>query len=181
MKRKLKWLLIGAVLGGGAVLYFPDLQKRLVETNGTEAEVLKVVDGDTFEIRFQGRVEKVRLIGIDTPESFENAKAEKDAGRSGQDVKKIVRQGNEAKNYVRALVPAGTKVRVEPDVQERDKYGRLLAYLYFEDGRMINEEIVKAGYANLMTYPPNVRYEERFLLAYRNARANRKGLWKEEK
>ncbi|MBL7996544.1 thermonuclease family protein, partial [bacterium] len=61
---------------------------------------------------------------------------------------------------------------------ERDKYGRLLVYLYLEDGRMINEEIVKAGYANLMTYPPNVRYRERFADAYRFARENKKGLWK---
>ena len=179
MKQKLKWLSVGIMLGAGAVMYFPDLQK-LLERGRTAAEVIKVVDGDTFEIRYLERTEKVRLIGIDTPESSENAKAGKDAERSGQDVKKIVRQGNEAKKYVKALVPAGTGVRVETDAQERDKYGRLLVYLYLEDGRMINEEIVKAGYASPLTYPPNVRYKEKFLIAYRAARDERKGLWKQE-
>lgn len=180
MKRKIKWLLIGAVLGGGLVMYFPELRQSLPVMDRTKAEVVKIVDGDTFELRYQGRMEKVRLIGIDTPESFDNAKAEKDAARSGQDVKEIVRQGNEAKNFVKDLVPAATQVTVELDAQERDKYGRLLVYLYFDDGRMINEEIVKAGYANLLTYPPNVRYRERFLMAYRAARHERKGLWKRE-
>ena len=56
---------------------------------------------------------------------------------------------------------------MEFDVQKRDKYGRLLAYVYLSDGKMVNEEIVKAGYANFMTYPPNVKYQEKFLKAYR--------------
>jgi endonuclease YncB( thermonuclease family) len=56
--------------------------------------------------------------------------------------------------------------------------GRLLAYLYLSDGRMFNEEIVKAGYANLMTYPPNVKYQERFLKAYQEAKDKGRGLWR---
>jgi micrococcal nuclease len=71
---------------------------------------------------------------------------------------------------------SSTTVKMEFDVQRRDKYGRLLAYLYLSDGRMLNEEIVKAGYANLMTIPPNVKYQERFLKAYREARKNKRGL-----
>jgi micrococcal nuclease len=70
-------------------------------------------------------------------------------------------------------------LRLNFDVEKRDKYGRLLAYVYLSNGKMLNEEIVKAGYANLMTIPPNVRYQERFLKDYREARENRKGLWKE--
>ncbi len=78
------------------------------------------------------------------------------------------------------LKPGGT-VKIEFDVQKREKNrtnGRLLGYVYLSDGKMLNEEVVKAGYANLMTYPPNVKYQERFLKAYRDARDNMKGLWR---
>ncbi len=61
-------------------------------------------------------------------------------------------------------------MKLEFDVEKRDRYGRLLAYMYLPDGRMLNEEIVKAGYANILTVPPNMKYQERFLKAYRGAR-----------
>jgi len=81
----------------------------------------------------------------------------------------------------KSLVKKGDKVKIEFDVQKRDKYGRLLGYVYLPGGRMLNEEIVKAGYVSLLTYPPNVKYQERFLKAYREARENKRGLWKEQK
>ena len=139
--------------------------------------LLKVVDGDTLKIEHQGRIESLRLIGIDTPESRINKKAQKDAARSGEDIKKIISLGQEATRYVKILVKPGDPLRVEFDRQIRDKYGRLLGYVYLPSGKMLNEEIVKAGYANLMTYPPNVKYEEKFLRAYREARENNRGLW----
>ncbi len=64
------------------------------------------------------------------------------------------------------------------DVEKRDQYGRILAYVYLQDGRMLNEEIVKSGYANVMTIPPNVKHEDRFRKVYREARENRRGLWR---
>lgn len=67
---------------------------------------------------------------------------------------------------------------IEFDARTRDKYGRLLAYLYLPSGKMLNEEIVKAGYAQLMTIPPNLKYQERFLKACREARENHRGLCK---
>ena len=72
----------------------------------------------------------------------------------------------------------GDTVQIEFDVQQRDKYRRLLGYVYLADGRMLNEEIIKSGYASLMTYPPNVKYQDRFLKAYRAARSEKRGLWK---
>ncbi|KAB2880014.1 thermonuclease [bacterium] len=181
MKKILKWVLIAVTAVCGAVVYFQPAGMEWPLQKAEMAQIVKVVDGDTFEIQYLGKIEKVRLIGIDTPEAHANAKAVKDAARTGADIHVLVEQGNDAKNFVKQFVPGGTQVRVEVDVNDRDKYGRLLAYLFFEDGRMINEEIVKAGYANLMTYPPNVRYKERFLSAYRFARENKKGLWKEDK
>lgn len=86
--------------------------------------------------------------------------------------------GKEAANYTRNLVKPGDIVKIEFDVRPRDQYGRLLGYAYLSNGKMLNEELVKAGYANVMTYPPNVKYQERFLKAYREARENKRGLWK---
>jgi micrococcal nuclease len=86
--------------------------------------------------------------------------------------------GKEATECVRSLVKQGDTLKMEFDVQKRDKYGRLLGYVYLSNGKMLNEEIVKAGYANLMTIPPNVKYQERFLKAYKEAREHGRGLWK---
>jgi len=71
----------------------------------------------------------------------------------------------------------GDRVRIEFDVQKRDQCSRVLGYVYLGDGRMLKEEIVKAGYASLMTYPPNIRYEGAFLKAYREGRESKRGLW----
>ncbi len=144
-----------------------------------KATVVRVVDGDTLKIEMNGHEEAVRLIGIDTPESKINKKAKKDSMKSNQDVETITSMGKEAARYVRSLVRKGDMVGIEFDVQRRDKYNRLLVYAYLSDGKMLNEEIVKAGYANIMTYPPNVRYQDRFVRAFREARDTRRGLYRD--
>ena len=142
------------------------------------AIVKRVIDGDTLKINYKGKEDSVRLIGIDAPESRPNKKARNDAQRSGEDLKTITAMGKEATECVRSLVKQGDTLKMEFDVQKRDKYGRLLGYVYLSNGKMLNEEIVKAGYANLMTIPPNVKYQERFLKAYKEAREHGRGLWK---
>jgi len=153
------------------VFAFPLHSQEAVKT-------LRIIDGDTLKLNYNGKEESVRLIGIDAPESRVNKKAKNDAQRSGEDLKTIIAMGKEATNYVKSLVKPGDTVRIEFDIEKRDKYGRLLAYVYLANGTMLNEEIVKAGYANLMTVPPNVKYQEEFLKAYREARESGKGLWK---
>jgi len=138
-------------------------------------KVERVVDGDTLLLT---NGEKVRLIGIDAPESKPNPRAEKQAAMEGKDLKNIILMGEEATKFVRSLIKPGDEVRIEFDVEKRDRYGRLLGYIYLLDGRMINEEIVKAGYASLLTHPPNVKYQNRFLRAYKEARENKRGLWR---
>lgn len=140
--------------------------------------IQEVIDGDTVRVNYKGRVEKVRLIGIDAPESRSNPRAKKQAERSGEDLRTIFGMGKEATSFVKTLVKPGDRARLEFDVERRDRYKRLLAYVWLSNGRMLNEEVVRAGYASLLTYPPNVRYEERFQKAYREARENRRGLWK---
>ena len=141
--------------------------------------VTRIVDGDTLKVFYLEGEESIRLIGIDTPESRVNKKTKKDAKRSGQDIETIIAMGKRATEYVESLVKPGGLITIEFDVQERDRYKRLLGYVYLSNGKMLNEEIVKAGYASVMTIPPNVKYKDRFLKAYQEAREDKRGLWEE--
>ena len=88
--------------------------------------VTRVVDGDTLKAQYWGKEESLRRVGIDTPESRINKKTKRDAKRSGQDIKIITSMGKRAAEYVESLVKPGDIVTIEVDVQERDRYGRLL-------------------------------------------------------
>lgn len=142
------------------------------------ARVLSVVDGDTLKVNYRGRYETIRLIGIDAPESIRNEKARKDARRTKTNLRALTSQGREAAKFVKTQVKPRHPIRIEFDIETRDKYGRLLAYVYLSDGKMLNEEILKAGYANPMPHPPNVKYQARLLKAYAEAKRNRRGLWR---
>ncbi len=141
--------------------------------------VTRIIEGDTIQALYGGVEKRIRLIGIDTPESRVNRKAKKDkyANMSEYDVKTIIEMGKKAKAYVNGLVKRGDMITIEFDVQEMDKYGRLLCYVYLSNGKMLNEEIVKAGYANVMNIPPNVKYKDRLLKAYKEAEEDKRGLW----
>lgn len=128
-----------------------------------EGIVVKVVDGDTIHVRLGDRVEKVRYIGVNTPEIHHPRLGEQPGGR-------------EAREVNRRLV-AGRHVRLELDVQSRDRYGRLLAYVWVGE-TMVNAELLVRGYAQVMTVPPNVRYQGRFLTHEREARRSGRGLWR---
>lgn len=129
-------------------------------------KVVSVVDGDTFKIIYEGKEEKVRLIGIDTPESVHPDKS------------KNIEYGTQVSNYVKELIQK-KEVRLEFDVSQRDKYGRLLAYVYLENNEMLNEKLLKEGYAKISTYPPNVKYVEHFTKIQEESRKNKVGLWNE--
>lgn len=141
------------------------------------AVVVSVKDGDTLRIIFRGRSELIRLIGIDAPESKRNRKAYRDSARRQNDLNTIVAQGKMASRFVLGLVKKGDRIEIEFDVETRDRYGRLLGYVYLADGRMLNDVIIRSGYATPLTIPPNVRYADRFLASYRYAREHNLGLW----
>ncbi len=141
--------------------------------------VTRVVDGDTFHCKLQGGKDvKVRLIGVDTPESSYNSKTKRDAKRSEMSIQEIMKMGKMAAEFTKMLIHKGDVVYLEFDVVKTDKYGRLLSYVWLKDGRMLNELLIKEGYAKVYTIPPNVKYQERFIEAQRYARENRKGVWK---
>lgn len=138
--------------------------------------VKRVVDGDTLQL-VSG--ERVRLIGMDTPEIHESSKLYRDSQRTRQDIQTIKELGRRAFEFTKKLVE-GERVSLEFDVEKHDKYGRILAYVYLKDGTFVNAEIVKQGYASLMTIPPNVKYADLFRRLYQEARINKRGLWAEE-
>jgi micrococcal nuclease len=125
-----------------------------------EALVERAVDGDTVVLS-DGR--RVRYIGVDTPETHHPRKP-------------VEFMGREAKNFNRRLVE-GQRVRLEFDVDRDDRYHRLLAYVYLADGTFVNAELVKQGYAQIMTIPPNVKHADLFLKLQQEAREAKRGLW----
>ncbi len=140
--------------------------------------VTRVIDGDTIQALYGGVEKRIRLIGIDTPGSRVSRKTKKDENMSEHDLKTIIEMGEKAKSYVNGLIKRGDSITIEVDVQKWDKYGRLLGYVYLSNGKMLNEEIVKAGYAMIMSIPPNVKYKDRLLEAYQEAEEDKRGLWK---
>src|SRR5262245_1080343 len=127
-----------------------------------EGIVVRVVDGDTIHVRVDNRIETVRYIGVDTPEVRHPTRGAEPGGQ-------------EASAVNRELV-GGKRVRLELDVRPRDRNGRLLAYVWVV-GVIVNAELVRRGYAQVMTVPPNVRYQQLFLDLQRAARQSGRGLW----
>jgi len=128
-----------------------------------DGTVVRIVDGDTIDVQLADRVEKIRYIGVNAPEVHHPIRGEESGGREAAEVN-------------RRLV-AARHVRLELDVRTRDRYGRLLAYVWAGD-TMVNAELVRLGYAQVMTVPPNVRYQALFVTREREARRAERGLWR---
>ena len=127
------------------------------------ATCIRAVDGDTIIVDIAGVKERVRLIGVDTPETKHPRKP-------------VQHFGKEAYNFTWRMAE-GKKVRLEFDQNQRDKYKRLLAYVYLEDGTFLNAEIVKQGYGHAYTKFP-FKYINEFRQYEREARIRKRGLWK---
>jgi micrococcal nuclease len=131
---------------------------------GLAATVRRVVDGDTVEIVVDGHVDTVRLIGIDTPE--------KTGGLRPAEC-----FGDEASAFAGRIIPEGTPVRLLRDTEARDRYDRLLAYVYREDGMFVNLALVDSGHAAAFPFEPNTTFADDFSAAEERARRLHLGLW----
>ena len=162
--------------------------------------VTRVIDGDTITvITPKKKFEIVCLLGIDTPESEPNDKAKRDSKRVGLDIETITKMGQEATEFVKGLDIKNKEAHLEFDVQERDEYGRLLAYVLMcpvhhpsfvkQSHIVVNENniqcmmynaiIIDSGYATPMTIPPNVKHADLFKKLYEEAREQKRGLWED--
>ncbi len=129
----------------------------------SSAIVCRVNDGDTVTALVGNRYERIRLIGIDAPEM-------------GQEP-----WGEIAKRHLRTMIISTSRtVRIEYDIETRDKYGRLLAYLRMKNGKLVNSVMLREGYAVLFTFPPNVRHNGAFIEAEREARSRKLGIWSQK-
>jgi endonuclease YncB( thermonuclease family) len=132
----------------------------IASTTADYVLVTKVIDGDTVELEGGKRL---RLIGIDTPESVDPRKP-------------VQCFAKEASARTRSIL-AAKKVKLVKDVSDTDRYGRLLRYVYLEDGTFVNDLLVREGYARAYTYPPDVAFSAQFKAAEQEARTNGRGLW----
>jgi micrococcal nuclease len=163
VRRFLPWILLVAIAAG-----YGWQQVGGDEPSGPSgsrtAHVVRVVDGDTILVSIGGRQERVRYIGVDTPETVKPRTP-------------VQCFGKKASAFNHRLVD-GQEVRLVSDVEARDKYGRLLAYVFrTSDGRFVNAELVRRGYATTLTIPPNVRFADRFRALAAAARQAGRGLW----
>jgi micrococcal nuclease len=130
-----------------------------------EATVVRVVDGDTLDVRVGRRAETARLLGVDTPETVEPGAP-------------VDCYGPEASDRTKELLPAGTEVRMERDVEARDRYGRLLVYVVrARDDLFVNRSLLAEGYARPLSIAPNEAHRAELARAASEARAARRGLW----
>ena len=165
MTRRRAIALGGAVLTTIAAVLAVIADQSATAGRSDGVTVVRVVDGDTIVARLPGGDETIRLIGIDTPETVDPRKPVECFGR-------------EASERTKALLPSGTPIRLERDVEARDHYGRLLAYVHrVHDGTFVNLALAEEGYAQPLTIPPNVAYTSRFTTAAADARRAGRGLW----
>ena len=153
-------VILAALAAGGGALRLDGAESQ--GDPARPARVLRVVDGDTIVVRLDGRRERVRYIGIDTPESVAPDRP-------------IECYGHAAAAENRRLV-GGRTVTLTTDVERRDRFGRLLAYVRVE-GRLVNEELVRRGFATTLEIAPNLRHAARLRALELQARRERRGLW----
>jgi micrococcal nuclease len=164
MRRALPWILV-LVLAAAAGREALPSGDDAGDGGDRTGRVVRVVDGDTILVALDGRQERVRYIGMDTPETVKPRTPVQCFGKRAS-----------AEN---ARLVAGREVRLVGDAEARDRYGRLLAYVYRRsDDLFVNAELVRGGYATPLSIPPNVRFADRFRDLARGARRAGRGLWR---
>ena len=183
--KSVKFLILIAIISAAGYFYvLPKLETVKKEKIESEKKiqtneyliVTKVIDGDTFKM---SNGEKVRLLGIDTPEKFDSDKLDRQTDRSGRDKETIKKLGEASSEYVRKLAEGKKVILVrDPGYDDKDKYGRSLRYIYLEDGTFVNAKIIEDGYANIY-YSKQISKMDEFKRLERDARENKRGLWGE--
>ncbi|CAI6330160.1 thermonuclease family protein [Bacillus subtilis] len=138
-------------------------EKTVDLSDKIEVTVRRVIDGDTFIADVNGTEERIRLILVDTPETVHPTKA-------------VQPYGKEASAFSKKTLE-NQSVYLEYDKEKRDKYDRLLAYVFLKDGTSFNKILLEKGYARLAVFPPNTKYEDEYKQAEKTAKNERLGIW----
>ncbi len=143
----------------------PKISRQIIYDTKTYYSVTKVVDGDTIDIDVGGDVIRVRLIGLNTPETVDPRRT-------------VACFGKEASDKAKSIL-TGQKIKIETDPSQTlyDKYGRLLAYVFLEDGTLFNRTMIEEGYGYEYTYHVPYKYQDKFKTAQTKAQTEKKGLW----
>lgn len=166
----------------GAVLLGLLLVAALAWAGAQEVEVLRVNDGDTLTVRLEGKMELVRLIGVDAPESSFSKALTRRGQRSGRSPLAEARAGAASRAALEGMVQVGDTVHLldgRPQSDRRDRYGRLLAFVYLADGRLLNQELIAQGWARAYRRF-DYRHKNEFMRAEKEARLARRGLWAQD-
>jgi len=160
---------LGAVLFVGSLSLFVLILNTVARNSSTpfaaEPTVIETIDGDTIDVRIGYKRQRIRLLGIDTPETKDPRKPVQCFGR-------------EASERTDKLLPPGTIVQLEHDLEKHDAYNRLLAYVWrASDGLFVNLDLVAGGYADILSIPPNTAHADEFRAAMTAAKATPAGLW----
>jgi endonuclease YncB( thermonuclease family) len=170
------------------VIFKADLTKPFstsIPQNISEATVTGIVDGDTLEVTYGNEQRQIRLIGIDTPETVVNEKTYHDANEWGLKVQEVLEMGEEATRYVESIVKKGDKIKPEFEDPKVDPHNRLLSYVHLKDGRFLNAELLRKGYARTFFRDwkdgrefEQKRYNDKFQRIEEEAKRNKVGFWK---
>ena len=165
-KRAIPWVALFAAVAVFAIDRFATGDDEPGPGGHATGVVTRVVDGDTVAVRIDGADQRVRYIGVDTPETVKPATPVQCFGKA-------------ASAYNHRLMD-GQSVRLRFDAERHDRYGRLLAYVYrARDGLFVNAALVRGGYATTLTIPPNTTHATQFAALERRARELRRGLWRQ--
>ena len=135
--------------------------------DGANARIVEIIDGDTVDVSMSGRTERVRLIGVDTPETKKPNTP-------------IQCFGPEASKHMSELLPVDTPVLVQRDIEARDPYGRLLGYVYrTSDNLFVNQDLIVNGFARPLSIAPNTAFAGEFATLAQTAQNSKIGLWGE--
>ena len=127
------------------------------------ARIIRIINGDTFTILYQGKWEEIKLLGLDMPETTLNDRVYEKALKNATTPAIIINRGLAGREFVKRYLQYGSQIWIEFDVQKRDRFSRLLGYVYLADGRMLNEIILRAGLSEPQLIAPNLKYQQRFL------------------
>ena len=126
------------------------------------ARVMRIINGDTLNVLYQGKWEEIKLLGLDMPETMLNDRVYEKALKNSTTPAEIINRGLTGREFVKKYLQYGSQIWIEFDVQKRDHFSRLLGYVYLIDGRMLNEIILRAGMSEPLLLPPNLKYQQRF-------------------
>lgn len=157
-------IILTLILSGIGLIISENTESVLPASSAT-AVVTRVVDGDTIHVEIDGEEETIRMIGVDTPESVKTNTPVQCFAKEASDKTKAL------------LLNKTVRLENDPSQDEQDRYGRLLRYVYLEDGTLINEKLIAEGFAFEYTYEVPYKFQKEFKSAQRNASQNKLGLW----